>query len=325
MASSVSIPRAVTPRGITARAGALARPRPVPRLDGTHSAVHSADGTQLHVVTATPTTTPRAAVVLVHGWAMASGFWHHQATDLAAEHVVVGYDQRGHGRSGRPGSSGATLQALGADLAAVLAQVPADLPVVLVGHSMGAMSVIAWASEHSDQRVVGAVLCNTGVHGLVEASATTFGRAEIRIQPVLRTILTSRAPVAALPPATMHAAVAWAAHGPAADRRAVATTTAMLQATRPGVRAAFGRRLHDLDLREAAATLDVPTRVVAGSHDRMTPVVLANALVDLLPRASLDVVGRAGHQAPLERPDEIGRILRAHVDDVVGGRGRSAA
>lgn len=323
MASSVSI-RTVTPRHLAARAGALARPRPVPRLDGTRTEVTSSDGTRLHVVSSTPAAA-RAAVVLVHGWAMTSGFWHHQAADLAADHLVVGYDQRGHGRSGRPGSFGATLEALGADLAAVLAHVPDGLPVVLVGHSMGAMSVVAWASEHGDERVTGAVLCNTGVHGLVEASATTFGRAETRIQPVLRTILTSRAPVRALPPATMHAAVAWAAHGPAADRRAVATTTAMLQATHPAVRAAFGRRLHDLDLREAAANLDVPTRVVAGSHDRMTPVVLADVLVDLLPRATLDVVGRAGHQAPLERPDEISRIVREHVDDVVGGRGRSAA
>lgn len=58
------------------------------------------------------------AVVLSHGWTCSTAFWAAQIRDLARDHRVVAYDQRGHGRS--PAAAAYSTTALADDLAAVL-------------------------------------------------------------------------------------------------------------------------------------------------------------------------------------------------------------
>ncbi len=292
-------------------------------LFGRDHVVFAPDGTRLHVVHRGPVDAG-TVFVLVHGWAMGSVFWEDVADELADDHLVVAYDQRGHGRSGDPGTAGAEVEALGDDLQAVLETVPDDCEVVLVGHSMGAMSVVAWAAHHTDERVVAAALFNTGVHGLVAASAATFGRAARPIHPVLHTILTSGLPLGALPAMTLRGAIAYVALGPGADRRAVDRTAMLVCGSQPRVRSAFGRSMSVMDLREALCRLEVPTCVVTGSHDRMTPPPLARTLADGLPDAVLHTMEGAGHQAPLEDPQRAVSVVLDHLD-AVAERRRAAA
>lgn len=292
-------------------------------LPGRDHVAFAPDGTRLHVVHRGPANAT-TVFVLVHGWAMGSVFWEDVADALADDHLVVAYDQRGHGRSGAPGTAGAEVAALGDDLQAVLETVPGDREVVLVGHSMGAMSVVAWAAHHADERVVAAALFNTGVHGLVAASAATFGRVARPIQPVLRTILTSGLPLGALPALTLRGPIAYVAHGPGADRCAVDRTAMLVCGSQARVRGAFGRSMSTMDLREALRRLEVPTCVVTGSHDRMTPPPLARALADGLPDAVLHTMEGAGHQAPLEDPRRAVSVVLDHLD-AVAQRRRAAA
>ena len=82
---------------------------------------------------------------------------------------MVFYDQRSHGRSGRSTKHHATIEQLGRDLPTVLDELVPDGPVVLVGHSMGGMTVMALAEQQPElfgDRVVGVGLVSTTAGGL---------------------------------------------------------------------------------------------------------------------------------------------------------------
>ncbi|MER5827385.1 alpha/beta fold hydrolase, partial [Streptomyces mirabilis] len=115
--------------------GAYAPPAPARELTAV-----SADGARLHVEVHGPEDNPAApVVVLAHGWTCSTAFWAAQIRDLAVDHRVIAYDQRGHGRS--PASEACTADALADDLEAVLAATLAPgEKAVLVGHSMGGRS-----------------------------------------------------------------------------------------------------------------------------------------------------------------------------------------
>lgn len=316
LAAAATLLAATGAGAVTTAVARRRRATPPPPRRGRARTVASVDGTLLHVRVSGPSDADRV-IVLSHGWAMSARFWHHQVVDLATDHLVVTYDQRGHGRSGDPQGAGATVHALGDDLAAVLRSIPGDRPILLVGHSMGAMSVVSWSGRHHDPRVAGAVLCNTGIHALVPASAATFGRVGPGVSPLLDRVLTTPAPLGPMPPSVLRPAIAYIAHGPGVPRPAVDLTMALARGSRPAIRAAFGRDMLAMDLRESAARLTVPVLVVAGDHDRMTPVSLSHDLVDVLPVADLAVVVGAGHQAPLERPDEVTTLVRGHLAEAL--------
>src|SRR4051795_2839628 len=84
-------------------------------------------------------------VVFCHGYALNLDSWHFQRAAYRGLVRSVYYDQRSHGRSGRSSEGRATIDQLGHDLLTVLDHVVPDGPVVLVGHSMGGMSIVALA------------------------------------------------------------------------------------------------------------------------------------------------------------------------------------
>ncbi len=88
---------------------------------------------------------------------------------------VVTYDQRGHGRSSTPDLSTCTVARLGLDLAAVIEATCPTGPVVLIGHSMGGMSVMSFAGQHPEvvrDRVLAVALVSTSPGG---HEVTEFG------------------------------------------------------------------------------------------------------------------------------------------------------
>ena len=89
-------------------------------------------------------------MVFIHGYALNLDCWHFQRAGYRGLVRAVYYDQRSHGRSGRSTEGRATIEQLAVDLLQVLDEVVPDGPVVLVGHSMGGMSIIALAEEHPD-------------------------------------------------------------------------------------------------------------------------------------------------------------------------------
>jgi pimeloyl-ACP methyl ester carboxylesterase len=110
-------------------------------------------------------------LIFVHGYGLNMDCWHFERRDLAGIGTMVFYDQRSHGRSGRSPKEGVTIDQLGRDLYGILQEFAPTGPVILIGHSMGGMSIMALAEQHPDlfgDRVIGVGLLSTSAGGLDE-------------------------------------------------------------------------------------------------------------------------------------------------------------
>jgi pimeloyl-ACP methyl ester carboxylesterase len=281
--------------------------------------VRAPDGTNLAVRVTGPDQAP--TLVFAHGWAMASSFWDYQIDGLRDAFRIVVYDQRGHGASDTPASGDHSLEAVASDLSAVVeATVPEGRMCVVVGHSMGAMGILAWASRDPSglrSRVAAAVLVDTAASELVRGMFGALAAAR-PLMAAIRWLVSKPLPVPSRSNVLTHGLVRVVAHGDGASPAQVARTEHLFLDCPADVRAAFGASLTEADLLEAAARLAVPSLVVAGDRDRLTPLRGAEKLAAALPVGELVVLDGAGHQTPLERPDEVNRLLRRFVGSHLG-------
>jgi pimeloyl-ACP methyl ester carboxylesterase len=283
--------------------------------------VRSADGTQLHVELFGPE--PGAATfVLAHGWTENLTYWTYVIRGLSERGFrIAAYDLRGHGQS-EPASGGDyAIDRFGEDLDAVLeASVPAGQRAIVAGHSLGAMSIAAWAEYHDVERLAGAAaLLNTGVGDLIAEHLLVplpgIARA-VRQTIAVRGFLGARAPLPRFSTPVSHAAIRYIAFGPTATPAQVAFYERMLVTFPPDVRAQVGLAMSELELYHAVPRLTVPTIVIAGANDRLTPPAHAERIAAQLPRLErLIVLPETGHMGPLERPREIIEALAGLATD----------
>ena len=286
-------------------------------LGGHPLTVVSADGTELHAEAFGP---PDAhTVLLAHGWTEQLTFWGPMISRLTDRgQRVVAYDLRGHGRSGPAVESDYTLDRFGEDVAAVLdAAVPEGERATIVGHSLGAMSIVAWAGACDvAARADAAALVNTGLGDLVAGSLLFGELVRWMNHPRLsRAVLGFGAPLVPFSSPVSQTLIRYAAFGPSASDGDVAFYERMLIDCPADVRAACGVALSDLDLWSAVAGLTVPTLVVAGDRDRLTPPEHGRRIAEALPHpAGLIVLEQTGHMSPLERPRELFEALGELID-----------
>lgn len=283
--------------------GPYAPPAPARELT-----VVSADGTRLHVEVHGPEGAP--AVVLAHGWTCSTAFWATQIRDLAADHRVIAYDQRGHGRS--HASPICTTDALADDLEAVLAETLASgEPAVIVGHSMGGMTVLAAAARPGFQAHAAAVLlCSTGSSRLTEESLILPLRASRLRTWLTARIMGSRAPLGPVTPLARRI-LKYATMGGGSTPDMVEACAHIVHSCPRAVRHDWSRVLARLDLDHAVRELRVPTAVVVGTADRLTPPVHARALAAALPNCvGLTELPGLGHMTPVEAPGPVTAKIR---------------
>ncbi|MEU9450556.1 alpha/beta hydrolase [Streptomyces sp. NPDC048277] len=288
----------------------------------------SADGARLHVEVHGPENAP--PVVLSHGWTCSTAFWAAQIRELAVDHRVIAYDQRGHGRS--PASSACTTRALADDLEAVLAETLArGERAVIVGHSMGGMTVMAASGRPRFREHAAAVLlCSTGSSRLVaEARVVPMGAGAARTWLTTR-VLASRAPLGPVTPLAKRI-LKYATMGAGSAPHMVEACARIVHACPRAVRHAWARVLAQLDLDDGVRELRAPTAVVTGAADRLTPPVHARALIAALPHPlGLTELPGMGHMTPVEAPElvngKIRELVTAYVTvaDTPGGTGAEA-
>jgi pimeloyl-ACP methyl ester carboxylesterase len=282
--------------------------------EGRAQTARSADGTALHVEVFGPDDGP--TVVLVHGWTEAIQYWVYVIRALSRRGFrVVAYDQRGHGRSEPAHGGDYAIERFGEDLEGVLSTcVPHGQLAVVAGHSLGAMSIAAWAEAHDvERRARAAALLSTGVGDLIAEQlllplpsiANTVNRAIS-----LYGFLGNRAPLPRFSTPLSYAAVRYIAFGRHASPAQVAFFERMLVTCPPDVRAKIGFAMSEMDLHHAVPRLTVPTTVIVGADDRLTPPSHARRIAENLPRLEqLIVLPETGHMTPLERPDEVTAAL----------------
>jgi pimeloyl-ACP methyl ester carboxylesterase len=281
--------------------------------------VRGADGTRLHVDVLGPDDAP--TVVLVHGWTCRREFWAPQLNTLADRYRIVAYDLRGHGRSETPRSGDFSPDALGDDLEAVLRATVGDgRRAVLVGHSLGAMSIVSWAGRHRAtvrDRVAAALLLSTGTKDLITEALILKPPAGLSkpAAAVSARVMAAPLPYGFRTPLT-HRIVRYVALSPSATPAQVAFCERIVLGAERRGRAATARTLSRLDLDSAIEHLAVPTVVLSGTADRLTPPVLAERLADRLPQLVERVtLPGIGHMTPVEVPREVNSRIEALVRD----------
>jgi pimeloyl-ACP methyl ester carboxylesterase len=277
--------------------------------------VTAADGTVLHAEVFGPEGAP--TIVLAHGWTEALRFWLNQIDDLARRDFrVVAYDLRGHGQSTKSPAGDYSIAAFGDDVEAILRRcVPAGERAVLVGHSLGAMSIAAWAERHPvTERVSAAGMVCTGVVDLL-TEHMVFRPPRIPaavFRPISAYVLGAPGTIPGFSPSFLDVVIRYVAFGPTAGPAQVAFYERMLRECPADVRAGTAAAMSKMNLLAALSRLTVPTLVLAGSQDRLTPPSHARRIAAALPApAEVVELTLTGHMAPLERPAEVNYWLRA--------------
>ncbi|WP_235922094.1 alpha/beta fold hydrolase [Lentzea tibetensis] len=280
---------------------------------------------------------PDLTVVLVHGFALDRRCWHFQRRDLAElddprVHQVL-YDQRSHGRSGRATPESSTIEQLAHDLDAVIRAVVPEGPLVLVGHSMGGMTIMALAElrpELFEQRVRGVALVSTaagavGGAGLPKSvlsryNPVTLGVGRLAgIQPGLVEWVRGKAKTL-----TWSGIRALAFGDKSVAPSLVDLMEQMINKTSVKVLTEFLETLGTHNRYKALAGLrHCEVLVISGDADKLTPFSHAERMAEEMPHGELVRVPGAGHMAMMEQADLVTDHLVGLIERCARDRGES--
>ncbi|MEV4971438.1 alpha/beta fold hydrolase [Streptomyces scopuliridis] len=345
-AAGVAIERLTVGRGMRRRARlALDASGPYGALRGTPGTAFSDDGTELYyeideidpeaATGADSAAGPRrrrlfgrkapapVTVVFSHGYCLNQDSWHFQRAALRGLVRTVHWDQRSHGRSARgaaqqgPGAVPVSIDQLGRDLKAVIDAAAPEGPLVLVGHSMGGMTIMALADQYPElvrERVVGVAFIGTssGRLGEVNYGLPVAGvNAVRRVLPGVLKALGSQAELVERgrrATADLFAGLIkrYSFSSKDVDPAVVRFAERLIESTPIDVVAEFYPAFTDHDKVQALSVfLEIPALVLAGESDLVTPSTHSEAIGDLLPDAELVLVPDAGHLVILEHPEAV--------------------
>jgi acylglycerol lipase len=202
---------------------------------------------------------PTAVIVLVHGAGEHSGRYEHVAERLVGDgYAVHALDHRGHGRSQGPRALIDRVDHAVTDLnalvsAAVQHESSASIPVLMVGHSMGAMIAVRYACDHQ-HRLDGLALSGALASSDASPALRIVGRAISAVAPTLGLIAIDSSLISRDP-----AVVAAYRSDPLVHHgKLPARTAAEIAATVAG----FPGRVHEIT---------IPTLIMYGTEDRLCP------------------------------------------------------
>lgn len=310
---------------------------------GSRSAAQVAGQAVFHkrIAAAVGRRTPAPTVVFSHGYCLNQDSWHFQRAALRGALRTVHWDQRSHGRSERgraqrAGTEPVTIDLLGRDLKAVLDAAVPEGPIVLVGHSMGGMTVMALADQFPDfvaERVSAVALIGTSAGKLSEVA---FGlpslgvKAFHRLAPGVLKALGAQSEIVERgrrATADLFAGIIkrYSFGTPEDVDPAIARfAERLIEGTPIDVVAEFFPAFATHDKAASLVAYDpVPALILAGEQDLITPADHSQAIAELLPAAELLRVPGAGHLVMLERPELVTDQLVSLVERTAGVTGRS--
>lgn len=288
--------------------------------------VTTAEGIPLHVEINGPKWA-RTTVILVHGFCLDMGTFHFQRSALSRVGGirVISYDQPGHGRSGRLPAGAYTLDMLASALRKVIDEcAPADSRVVLVGHSMGGMTIMALAQLAPDLFAPGGRIARVALIS-TSAGGVTFGLPDLvrRFRGSLLPLISGAGTATATVVDRARAAskdLAWLltrkyGFGKGVLSQSLVSYVEQMNGATPTESVA--RYLTALYGHQCDPSLSglkhVPVLVICGEEDQITPVAHSRALAQDLPQADLQIVPDAGHVVPLEACEAVNAALLPFV------------
>jgi pimeloyl-ACP methyl ester carboxylesterase len=264
-------------------------------------------------------------LVLAHGYTCTAECWAAQVRDLSRDARpgglrIVLYDQRGHGASGSGETSSNTLEQLGSDLGEVLRQRVPEGPAVLVGHSMGGMTIMALAQQHPElfgSKVVAAGLVGTSSGGMAQVSlglpaafATIPGKV-LPLAPKAAPINRRAERFRAVDSDFVRLMNRFVAFRPDATGAELELMSRMQAPMSLETMASF---LPTFALHDRTGFLgplkSVPTLILVGGRDVLTPPSHSRVIADALPDAHFVEVPGSGHMVMMEAPDDVTAALR---------------
>jgi pimeloyl-ACP methyl ester carboxylesterase len=299
---------------------------PIGKTPGATLWVEAFDGTRIHARAYGPADAP-LTLVMAHGAIETHTIWHYQVRDLLADgrYRMIAYDARGHGASGPArgpkGDTPFTEYAMCRDMVSVVRQATSG-PALLVGHSMGGMTIQAlWQHgeiKHIADRVRAIVLTNTSYTADLRGwrgKGSVGERAFERIEDVIQRIPRPHRLVERVRPglSDLTLLIGRAVYGKDPSLRHITTSVRMYQQAASETLAAFVDLAH-FDAYTALGLIDVPALIIAGTRDLITPAWHSEEIAARVPSSELVMLEDCGHTSPFERHDEVSAHLRKFAE-----------
>ncbi|HEX8476545.1 MAG TPA: alpha/beta fold hydrolase [Pyrinomonadaceae bacterium] len=247
--------------------------------------------------------TDAPVVVLLHGYPLNRSMWSEQVDELSAHHRVVTPDLRGLGET-TAGGEATTMEEMAEDVAALLDELQIRERVVLGGLSMGGYVSLAFY-RLLPRRVRALILADT--RATPDTEEGRRGReesAQKALEEGMELIADAMLPKLLAPETLKQAHI-------------TERVRTMLTATKPaGAAAALRAMSVRRDQRDMLPHIDVPTLILVGSEDVLTPPADAEAMHRAIGGSRLEIIDGAGHMPNVERPSEFNRALSDFLDTV---------
>jgi pimeloyl-ACP methyl ester carboxylesterase len=275
-----------------------------------------------------PETEP--TLIFIHGFCLDMGTFHFQRTALArrGDYRMVFYDQSGHGRSGSLHTGEYTLESLGHSLKRVIDETAPDGPLVLIGHSMGGMTIMALAELYPDlfgERIRGVVLISTSAGKLDEVNLGMPDFLARFSKPLMPVIIGGGKLTSGVVDSIRRAStdLAWLltrryGFGSARPSPALVSYVEQMNSrTGTEVVTRYLRTIYTHARYPALEALKLcRALVICGEDDKLTPIDHSAEICRILPDAQFVGVPGAGHVALLERPDIVNAALLEFLDGI---------
>ncbi|MCU1599398.1 MAG: Alpha/beta hydrolase [Frankiales bacterium] len=303
------------------------RPEPLPEAPAGSTTVTMRDGTVLHAQVGGVEDAP-VTVVMVHGFLARTIEFDMQWNSLGHRVRTVRYDHRSHGRSDH-NAGPLKVEDLADDLAQVISQLVPDGPVVLIGHSMGGMTVLTLAIHHRDlfdERVRGVALLATGAGHFISShsweNAFRWISRKGLLGPALLALRLAAPALEQIRPRRTHV-MRWSTRKVCfgtgdIDPATLAMTHQLLEEPSLRTLTSLQGSLLRNDTRHGLPALkNVPVLVMTGTEDRLTrPEHSVEMARDLGAGATLVMIPGAGHVLNQTRPVQVNAELHRLLDRV---------
>jgi pimeloyl-ACP methyl ester carboxylesterase len=273
----------------------------------------------------------RVTIVMPHGFALNRNSWYYQRLALRDRATLVFYDQRGHGESTYVADAQTrdhSIDQLGRDLYSVINQVAPNDTLILIGHSMGGMSILALVQQHSElfgTQIIGV--------GLISSAASSVGASTLGLPAPISRVVQGLVPGVASVMAKGGTALShsrWSktdlgllltrlySFGSVAPVHAGEFVADMVSSTNFNILVDFLPNIYEHDKLGSLELLQqVETLVIVGESDRLTPPAMSEAIIEQVPGAEFVVLAESGHMVTIERHVEVNELLTGFVDRVI--------